>query len=98
MYENSLILRISMTEKPFLYNKAYTNLKSNFLFHEDLVFMLPKLIKKKGIINVGGKTKSIYKFAKKYNPSVKKIIAPKNPKLPLNQSMNITKLNKIIKS
>ena len=97
MYENSLILRISMTEKPFLYNKAYTNLKSNFLFHEDLVFMLPKLLKKKGIINIGGKTKSIYEFAKKYNPAVQKIIAPKNPKLPFNQSMNIAKLNKIIK-
>jgi dTDP-4-dehydrorhamnose reductase len=97
MYENSLILRIAMTEKPFPYNKAYSNLKSNFLFHEDLVFMLPKIIKKKGIINIGGKTKSIYEFAKKYNPNVKKIIAPKNSKLPLNQSMDIGNLNKIVK-
>ena len=64
MYENSLILRISMTEKPFYYNQAFTNLKSNFLFHEDLVFMLPKLIKKKGIINIGGKARSVYEFAK----------------------------------
>ena len=97
MYENSLILRISMTEKPFLYNKAYSNLKSNFLFHEDLVFMLPKLIKKKGIINIGGKARSVYEFAKKYNSKVEKIIAPKNPKLPLNQSMNVGNLNKILK-
>ena len=97
MYENSLILRISMTEKPFLYNKAYSNLKSNFLFHEDLVSMLPKLIKKRGIINIGGKARSIYDFAKKYNSKVKKIIAPKNPKLPLNQSMNVSSLNKILK-
>ena len=35
MYENSLILRISMTEKPFLFNKAFTNLKSNYLFLKD---------------------------------------------------------------
>ena len=97
MYVNTLILRISMTEKPFLYNKAYTNLKSNFLFHEDLVFMLPKLINKKGIINIGGKNQSVYNFAKIYNPSVKKIKAPKRNKLPLNQSMNINKLNNIIK-
>ncbi len=97
MYKNSLILRIAMTEKPFLYNEAYTNIKSNFLFHEDLVFMLPKLIKKRGIINVGGKANSIYNFAKKYNPKIKKIIAPKNTKLPLNQSMNISNLNKILK-
>ena len=56
MYQNSLILRITMTEKPFLHKKAYINLKSNFMFHEDLVEMLPKLINKKGIINVGGKS------------------------------------------
>ena len=97
MYKNSLILRISMTEKPFYYNQAFTNLKSNFLFHEDLALMLPKLIKKKGIINIGGKTRSVYEFAKKYNSKVKKIIAPKNPKLPLNQSMNVGSLNKILK-
>jgi len=97
MYKNSLILRIAMTEKPFLYNEAYTNIKSNFLFHEDLVFMLPKLIKKRGIINVGGKANSIYNFAKRYNPKIKKILAPKNTKLPLNQSMNINNLNKILK-
>ena len=34
MYKNSLILRIQMTEKPFQYNKAYTNLISNFIYHE----------------------------------------------------------------
>ena len=56
MYKNSLILRITMTEKPFKFKKAYTNLKSNFLYHEDLVKMLPKLINETGIINVGGKS------------------------------------------
>ena len=95
MYENSLILRIAMTEKPFLHDKAFGNLKSNFLFHEDLVLSLPKIINKKGILNVGGKTQSIYNFAKKYNQKVKKIKTPKNFKLPLNQSMNINKFKKI---
>ena len=47
MYKNSLILRITMTEKPFLYKKAFSNLKTNYMFHEDLVKMLPKLINKK---------------------------------------------------
>ena len=32
--KNSLILRICMTQKPFLYSNAYTNLKTNFMFHE----------------------------------------------------------------
>ena len=96
MYSNSLILRITMTEKPFLHKKAFTNVKTNFMFHEDLVKILPKLINKKGIINVGGETQSVFKFAKKFNPNVKKIKAKKNEKFPFNQSMNLTKLKKII--
>ena len=97
MYLNSLILRITMTEKPFAYKKAYNNLKTNFIFHEDLVKILPKVISKKGILNIGGKTQSVYKFAKKTNPFVKGIKAIKSPKLPLNQTMNINLLKKIIK-
>jgi dTDP-4-dehydrorhamnose reductase len=96
MYNNSLILRITMTEKPFAYKKAYSNLKSNFMYHEDLIKMLPKIIKKKGIINVGGKSQSVYQFAKKYNRKVIKIKATSKNKLPLNQTMNLSKLKKII--
>ena len=57
-----------------------------------------KLIKKRGVINIGGKVQSIYNFAKKYNPKIKKIMAARNTKLPLNQSMNINNLNKILKT
>ena len=64
MYKNSLILRLTMTEKPFAYKKAYSNLKSNFMFHEDVVKILPKIINYKGILNVGGKSQSVYSFAK----------------------------------
>ena len=96
MYNNSLILRITMTEKPFAYKKAYSNLKSNFMYHEDLIKILPKIIKKKGIINVGGKSQSVYQFAKKYNRKVIKIKATSKNKLPLNQTMNLSKLKKII--
>src|SRR6056300_210515 len=96
MYKNSLILRITMTEKPFKFKKAYTNLKSNFLYHEDLVKMLPKLINETGIINVGGKSLSIYSFAQILNKKVKGIKSPKNKNLPLNQTMDLKKLRKIL--
>ena len=96
MYKNSLILRITMTEKPFLHRKAYANLKSNFMFHESLVEILPILINQKGIVNVGGKSQSVYNFAKKYNPKVKKIFLNKKSTLPRNQHMNLEKLKKII--
>ena len=98
MYKNSLILRITMTEKPFLYKKAFSNLKTNYMFHEDLVKMLPKLINRKGIINVGGKTQSVYSFAKSQDKTIKKIKAKKNNLMPLNQTMNLTKLNKLLKN
>ena len=98
MYNNSLILRITMTEKPFLYKKAFTNLKTNFMFHEDLIDLLPRLIKHKGIINVGGKSQSVFNFAKKYNSNVKGIKAIKSLNLPLNQTMNLNLLKKLIKN
>ena len=99
MYKNSLILRVSMTEKPFIHKKAFANVKLNFLFHDELVKILIKILDKKGIINVGGPTKTVYNFAKKYNPKVKKIFVKKNSlyNFPLNPYMNLSKLKKIIK-
>ena len=98
MYKNSLILRITMTEKPFAYKKAYSNLISNYMFHEDLVKILPKIINQKGILNIGGKSQSVYDFAKIQNNLVKKIKLNKNlSKIPLRQDMNTNKLKKIIK-
>ena len=98
MYKNSLILRICMTEKPFVHKKAFANVKLNFIFHEDLVKILIKLLNKKGVINVGGNAKTVYNFAKKFNPTVKKIYVTKNSmyKFPLKPFMNISKLKKII--
>ena len=96
MLKNSLILRICMTEKPFLYNSAYTNLKTNFMFHEDLAKVFFKLINKKGIINVGGPAQSVYNFAKKNNKKIKKKILKKTKNsLPLNSTMNIARFKKI---
>jgi dTDP-4-dehydrorhamnose reductase len=98
MYKNSLILRVSMTEKPFIHKKAFANVKLNFIFHEDLVKFLIKLLNKKGIINVGGPTKTSYNFAKKYNKKVKKIYVKKNSpyNFPLKPFMNLSKLKKLI--
>ena len=98
LYKNSLILRLSMTEKPFVHKKAFSNVKTNFMFHEDLVKILPKLIDQKGVINVGGKSQSVYSFAKFHNKTIKKIKAKKNNSMPLNQTMNLTKLKKVIKN
>ena len=96
MLKNSLILRICMTEKPFVHKYAYTNLKTNFMFHEDLAQVFFKLINKKGIINIGGPVQSVYKFAKKNNKKVKKkIMRVRKNSLPLNSTMNVWKFKEI---
>jgi dTDP-4-dehydrorhamnose reductase len=94
MYKNSLILRVCMTEEPFIHKKAFTDLKTNFIFQKDVADILFKILNKKGIINVGGNIQSPYNFGKKYNKNIKKILAKK--KFPLNPSMNINKLKKIL--
>ena len=98
MYKNSLILRVCMTEKPFIHKKAFANVKLNFIFHEDLAKIFIKLVNKKGIINIGGPTMTIYNFAKQYDPKIKKIFVKKNSlnKFPLNPFMNLSKLKKIL--
>ncbi len=96
MLKDSLILRICMTEKPFLYKYAYTNLKTNFMFHEDLAKVFFRLINKKGIINVGGPAQSVYNFAKKENKKIKKkVLKTGKNSLPLKSSMNISKFKKM---
>ena len=48
---------------------------------------------------MGGKTQSVYNFAKRYNPKIKKNYAKKvlGNKYPLNPSMNINKLFRFLK-
>ena len=94
MYDNSLILRIIMCEKPFIHKFAFYDVKTNFIFQDDVAKMIPKLLNKKGIINIGGKTQSVYKFAKMYNKKIRKISGKKI--FPPNPSMNLKKLKKIL--
>ena len=94
MYDNSLILRIIMCEKPFVHKSAFYDIKTNFIFQEDVAKMIPRLLNKKGIINIGGKSQSVYNFAKKYNNKIEKISGKKI--FPPNPSMNLAKLKKIL--
>ena len=97
MYQNSLILRVCMTEKPYVHKKAFTDVKLNFIFHENLAKILVKVLDKKGIINLGGPTQTAYNFVEQYNPKIKKASAKKLSRqyLPLNSSMNLSKLIKL---
>ena len=94
MYKNSLILRICMTEKPFIHKEAYANVKSNFIYHNQLINIFLKIIEKKGVFNIGGKTQTIYNFAKQTKINVKKKIS--KGEYPLNQHMNLNKIKKYL--
>ena len=95
MYKNSLILRVCMTEKPFVHNKAYANVKSNFVYQDDLAKIFLKVINKKGVYNIGGKSQTIFNFVSKYKKNIKKLFS--KGEFPLKQNMNLKKLYKIVK-
>ena len=100
MYKNSLILRICMTEKPFIHKKAFNDVEMNFMYHEELSKHLLKLINHKGIVNVGGRKQIVYNFAKKTNKKVLSMSAKKilGKSFPRKQTMNLNKYLKIIKN
>ena len=93
MYKNSLIIRLCMTEKPFIHNRAYANVKLNFMFQEDAAKLILKIIGKKGIINLGGPSQTVYNFAKKFNKKIKKIYS--RGEFPKKIDMNLSKLKNL---
>jgi dTDP-4-dehydrorhamnose reductase len=80
MYKNSLILRIFMSEEPFIHKGAFSDVIANFAYHSQVATCIPKIINHKGILNIGGKVQSVYNFAKTTNKKVKKILAKKTLK------------------
>jgi dTDP-4-dehydrorhamnose reductase len=94
MYKNSLILRVCMTEKPFVHKKAYANVKSNFIFQEDAAKIILKILDKKGLFNVGGTSRIIYNFIKQSNKTIKKIYS--KGEFPIKMDMNLNKLKKFL--
>ena len=99
LYKNSLIMRVCMTEKPFVHKKAFANVKTSFAYHDEVVKILFKILNLKGTLNVGGKPMYIYQFAKKDNKNVKKVFLKKNSNLgmPFDSSISISKLKNLIK-
>ncbi len=95
MYKNSLILRACMTEKPFLHKTAYTNVKTNFIYHDDFINIFLKILDKKGVFNIGGKSQSVYNFAKSNKKDVKKIYS--KGEFPLKLDMNLRKIKRFMK-
>jgi len=99
MYDNSLILRMAMTEYPFPHKKAFTDLYKSSIWHSDAAKVVYALIDKdaKGIYNVGKERKSVYDFVLQENFNILKESKNSVSEITPNDiSMNTDKLNNII--
>lgn len=95
MYDNSLILRIAMCEKPFPHPAAMIDVRKSSIFNDEAAKITLQLLDETGIINIGGPNQSIYDFVTGYQ-NVEAITrnAVDSNMMP-NVSMNTDKLNEI---
>ena len=90
MYHNSLILRLCITDYPFVHKNAITNGYSSFIYNKSVAKIIPHILEEKGVINIGGKKREIYKFARKFgNKKIKKIPRSKIKNFPKDSSIKI---------
>jgi dTDP-4-dehydrorhamnose reductase len=98
MYSNSLILRICMTDFPFIHKKAIKGAYSSFMYNKTVAKIIPFLLEEKGILNIGGKRREIINFVKKYSKKkILKISISEIKNFPKDSSININKLKFILK-
>jgi dTDP-4-dehydrorhamnose reductase len=100
LYENSLILRMSMMEKPFPHKKAFSDSIRSNVWHEEAIEILYSLIESdaKGIYNVGGERKSVYDFVSTDLKDIEKdTIENYSERIPRDISLNVDKLRKTIR-
>jgi dTDP-4-dehydrorhamnose reductase len=95
MYDNSLILRIAMCEKPFPHPGAMIDVKKSSIFSDEAAKITLQLLGEFGIINIGGPNQSIYDFVR-HHQEVKPITRNSaDSEMMPDVSMNTDKLNEI---
>ena len=77
--------------------KSHKKSYSSLIYNKDFARILPLILNEKGVLNIGGKRQTIYNFAKKDNPNIKKTKLSKNSNYPLDSSLNLKKFKKILK-
>ena len=98
MYDNHLILRMAMNKKPFPHPKALKDMRKSLMYIQDAAKITLKLLDQKGIINVGGKSQSVYDFVKEENPNVEPIYLNdiSDVNMATDCSMDTTKMKEVI--
>jgi len=99
LYKNSLILRICMTDYPFVHKKAVSGAFTSFIFNNKVAQIIPYILNEKGILNIGGIRREIFKFAtSQANKNIEKISINKLKNFPKDSSLNINKIRNLIKN
>jgi dTDP-4-dehydrorhamnose reductase len=98
LYDNHLILRMSMNRKPFPHPKALVDVTNSFMFNDEAAGITLKLLNEKGTINVGGPKQTVYEFVRETQPDIGKIMYKevKDVKIGKDTSMDISKLQSIL--
>jgi len=99
IYDNSLIIRLCMSNKPFPHDQAPNDVIKSYINSDEAAKIILKILDQFGVINLGGISQSIYDFASGENPNIKEISKKsiKDVLIAPNTSMDITKLKKILK-
>jgi len=98
LYDNHLILRMSMNKRPFPHSKALTDMRKSLMYIDEAAKVVLELLDEEGTINVGGKSQSVYDFVYKTNPKVKKITLKEinDVNMATDCSMNTDKLKRVL--
>ena len=99
IYDNSLILRICMNNKPFPHPKALDDMYKSLIWDDEAADITLKLLDEKGIINVGGEARSVYDFVSKtHKEDIGRISLSdvSNVKMGTNTTMDCSKLERIL--
>ena len=100
MVPSHLILRTSMTPKPFPHKVAFTDCIKSSMYIEDAAKIMKNAVDNdiEGIYNLGGPAISIYDFAEQENPEIEGTFRSsiKDMSIPENTSMNCTKLERAL--
>ena len=99
LYDNSLIIRVCMTEKPFVHPKALVDSQKSLMYIDDAAKVCLKIMDETGVINVGGEATTLYDFAKQERPDIEKIYRKdiKDVKMAKDSTMNMEKLRSILR-
>ena len=98
-YDNVLILRACMNAVPFPHKRAFIDVISSHMYADEAAEVTLKLLDEIGVINVGGLAQTVYDFVIEHEPSVGKISVNEitDVEVNTNSSMNIDKMNNLIK-